>query len=170
MPEDTTEQLYAEALELVGYNAMTLQAMCLWAQQHAKEKTAMKAASAAWGRNARLFARATNFFPELTYTPTKLSQDEILSLVCLASLKENDAKLAYLDMRASTLTYWQVRERVAAVRADANGKRERAPSLAERCAALALQWWDIKDGAWAAEQLSALPEVAKVLNAKDAEK
>lgn len=160
MPEDKTEELYAEALELAGYNAMALKAMCLWAYEHIQDKAAMKAASAAWGRNARNFAKAVDYFGEID---EHQSTDDILSLIAISSLPFEDANKIYDDMQDKTLTYWQVRERVAA----AKPRRERKLSLAVRVAYFIHAWEciddkDVSPGHFLTA-IADIPEVAKVL-------
>lgn len=174
MPQDQQEQYYAEALEICAYNAMALRAMCLWAHEHLKDKAAMKAASAAWGRNARNFGKAVEYFaPSLCSSGSDaLSADEILSYVAMAALPIETATDLFHEMYDKTLSYWQVRERVQELR----GRRERKPSLAYRCAGLVREFEDAAMGMnpftgdafmGCAKRLREQPEVKKCLEAKN---
>ena len=149
---------YAEALELSGYNALALKAMCEWAFLNRKNKEAMRAASEVWGRNARLFGKAW-----ILFAGDELSVDEILKRVYVAKLK--DIYLATRLVKDTSLTYWELRAKV-----DEQTRKSSAPreSLADKCWALVDKWNDENK---TSEYISGHPnELEDILPKRKAEK
>ena len=105
------EQLYAQAEELVGYNALSLKAMALWASEHSKDKEAMRIASFCWGRNARHMAKAVSLFGNLFRENDRTASD-YLTLFAIASVSKYERGMLYEDWRGGSLNNHQVQARV----------------------------------------------------------
>lgn len=151
------ESFYKEALELAGYNALALRAMVQWAQEHAHDKDAMRAASGAWGRNARLFARAGEYFPEIA--EDSLSADDILMRVYASRLPCENAEDVIAASVDRTMSYYELREVVDALIAETKTGRRCAPPL-RRLVDVARTWTKPSD-ARRIRELCNVPEFAR---------
>lgn len=122
---------YAEAEQLLGWNAQALYGMVLWAERHAKNKAAMKEASAAWHRNARTFAKSApvlrRVFPDQNASP-----DELLSVIAIMGLDKAAASVLLEQWRDHTMSYADVREAVQARK----GRKSKGVTLKDKLAAL----------------------------------
>ncbi len=108
------EQLYAQALELEKYDAATLMAKGLLAYQSRDNRDDMKTLSAAWGRNARCYARAVDYCGDMfEYNAyADYSVDEYLTIFAIGSVSRHDAATLLQDWLDHTLAYHEVRARV----------------------------------------------------------
>lgn len=173
-------ELYAKLHECMGYNASALRAQALLLNAGKKNRTFMKMASAEMGRNARHRARAVDYFEPyfvLTEPSDVLTVDQYLSLFAYASLP-HEAAIECFAANKFDFPLYVIRERIAAMKT----KRGKVPTLAERCAALVRDWRKIvvdldskglvKESfcvSRRADELGALPEVARVLERKESD-
>lgn len=170
MPEDKTEELYQQLHECMHYDAASLRALALLLNANKKNREFMRFASAELGRNARNMARAVDYFALyfIGQNAEKHTADDFLRLFAYAQLK-HEAAMELFAKNKFDYPLYVIRERVAA----AKPQRERKPTLAERCAGIVRNWHNIalmdktieKTRLNCANELAALPEVAKALEA-----
>ncbi len=107
------EKFYGLAREIDEYSAQSLKAKCLLAWQYRKDKVAHRAFSFVWGRNARHFAKAAEYWADHFNRPEEVySTDEYLAMVYAARIRIDRAYLAWNEMHEKHLRLFEVKELV----------------------------------------------------------
>lgn len=125
-----TEDIYTEAKIIAGYEPQSLKAMCLYAYAHRKDKAARKKIAEAYDRKITPYIRAVMYYKRGFEDGELLDRDEYLSLLQIGKLGKADAAQLLSDWQKFSLSLYDVKERVAAL------KPARKPKPKAECAAL----------------------------------